>query len=188
MPPITAVAIGARKAPPSPTPNAEGSMPADMAIEVMTMGWARLCPASITAAMRSSPRARISMMKSIKRIAFLVTIPISIRMPIRTGIDRADPVRISAAATPPMARGSERRMVKGWMTERKRRIRTLRTSISPMIMALPKEDISSACTSASPDSVTFTPAGSGVAATISLKRSLAVPRATPKGNEAPITA
>jgi hypothetical protein len=49
MPPITAVAIGARKAPPSPTPSAEGSMPADMAMEVITMGWARLCPASITA-------------------------------------------------------------------------------------------------------------------------------------------
>ena len=33
------------------------------------------------------PRARISMAKSTSRIAFLVTIPISIRMPISTGID-----------------------------------------------------------------------------------------------------
>ena len=48
MPPITAVAIGARKAPPSPTPRAEGSIPADMAIEVITTGCARLCPASTT--------------------------------------------------------------------------------------------------------------------------------------------
>lgn len=45
IPPITAMAMGARKAPPSPTPSAEGSIPADIAIEVITMGWARLWPA-----------------------------------------------------------------------------------------------------------------------------------------------
>ncbi len=49
MPPITAVAIGARNEPPSPTPSAEGSMPADMAMDVMTIGRARLRPASIIA-------------------------------------------------------------------------------------------------------------------------------------------
>jgi hypothetical protein len=108
MPPITAVAIGARNDPPSPTPSAEGSMPADIAMEVITMGRARLCPASITGLKRSIPCARISMAKSIKRMAFLVTIPISIRMPISTGIDSAEFVRISAAATPPMASGSEK--------------------------------------------------------------------------------
>ena len=42
IPPITAVAIGARNVPPSPTPSAEGSIPADIAIEVITMGRARL--------------------------------------------------------------------------------------------------------------------------------------------------
>ena len=51
----TAVAIGARNDPPSPTPSAEGSMPADIAIEVITMGRARLWPASITAVKRSMP-------------------------------------------------------------------------------------------------------------------------------------
>ena len=49
MPPITAIAIGARKEPPSPTPMAEGSMPADMAIDVMMIGRARLRPASTMA-------------------------------------------------------------------------------------------------------------------------------------------
>ena len=44
MPPITAIAIGARKDPPSPTPSADGSIPADMAIEVMMIGRARLRP------------------------------------------------------------------------------------------------------------------------------------------------
>ena len=64
-------------------------MPADMAIEVMTMGRARLWPASTIASKRSMPRCIISIAKSTSRIAFLVTMPISIRMPISTGIDTA---------------------------------------------------------------------------------------------------
>ncbi|MCY1251195.1 hypothetical protein D9M72_649280 [compost metagenome] len=55
MPPITAIAIGARNEPPSPTPSAEGNIPADMAIEVMMIGRARLRPASIIACVRSMP-------------------------------------------------------------------------------------------------------------------------------------
>ncbi len=42
MPPITAIAIGARNEPPSLTPSADGNMLADMAIEVMMIGRARL--------------------------------------------------------------------------------------------------------------------------------------------------
>ncbi|MCY1303318.1 hypothetical protein D9M70_530160 [compost metagenome] len=138
MPPITAVAIGAREEPPSPTPSAEGSMPADMAIEVMMIGRARLRPASIMAIWRSMPWCIISMPKSTSRIAFLVTMPISIRMPISTGMDSAFCVRISAAATPPIASGSENRMVNGWITSLNSRISTTSTSISPSSMALPK--------------------------------------------------
>jgi multidrug efflux pump subunit AcrB len=110
------ITIGARNEPPSPTPSAEGSIPADMAIEVITIGRARLRPASSIASNRLSPRARISTAKSTSRMAFLVTMPISISTPIRTGIDSGLPVRISPPATPPMASGSENRMVKGWMT------------------------------------------------------------------------
>ncbi len=58
MPPITAIAIGARNEPPSPTPSADGSMPADMAIEVMMIGRARLRPASTMASTRAMPRRR----------------------------------------------------------------------------------------------------------------------------------
>ncbi len=57
-PPITAIAIGARNSPPSPNAMALGSMPATMASVVMTMGRARLRPASITASMRGMPLAR----------------------------------------------------------------------------------------------------------------------------------
>ena len=48
-PPITAIAIGALNSPPSENANADGIIPADIATVVMTIGRARLRPASITA-------------------------------------------------------------------------------------------------------------------------------------------
>ena len=188
IPPITAVAIGARNDPPSPTPSADGSMPADMAIEVITMGRARLCPASIIALVRDMPCAVISMAKSTSRMAFLVTIPISIRMPIKTGIDTGEPVTIRAAATPPIAKGSENRMVKGWMTDLNSKISTVSTSARPRIIELMNDANSSVCTSASPVSLTRTPAGRVMPATNSSNRALAVPSATPSGRLAPMVA
>ena len=144
IPPITAMAIGARNDPPSPAPMADGNMPADIAIDVITMGRARLWPASTIASSRPMPWRIISIAKSTSRMAFLVTMPINIRMPIKTGMETALPVMINAAATPPMARGSENRMVKGWMTDLNSKISTVSTSIRPMIMALPKLVLSSA--------------------------------------------
>ena len=55
-----------------------------------------------------------------------------------TGIDSALLVTISAIATPPMASGSENRMVNGWITSLKSRISTASTSIRPSSMALTK--------------------------------------------------
>ena len=46
-------------------------------------------------------------------IAFLVTMPISIRMPMTTGIDIALWVSSSAMIAPPIESGSETRMVIG---------------------------------------------------------------------------
>ena len=109
-------------------------------------------------------------------------------MPIRTGIDTGEEVRISAPATPPMAKGSENRMVKGWITLPNNRISTVSTSISPRIIALPKLATSSCWISASPDSATRTPGGSSTEATISLNRAVAVPSATPGGRLAPMVA
>ncbi|MNI00408.1 hypothetical protein D3C73_532060 [compost metagenome] len=186
MPPMTAIAMGARKEPPSPTPMADGSMPADMAIEVMMIGLARLRPASTMAWTRSSPCRFISMAKSTSRMAFLVTIPISIRMPMRTGMESAFCVAISATATPPMASGRENRMVKGWMTSLNNRIRTTRTSIRPISIALPKLCVISAWTLASPLSARRTVGGSSVSSTIRLNSAVEVSSAVPKGTSEPI--
>ena len=172
IPPITAIAIGARKAPPSPTPSAEGSMPADMAMEVITMGWARLWPASTTASIRLMPRSRISMAKSIKRIAFFATIPISIRMPISTGMESGFCVTISAVATPPTERSSEKMMVIGCRTEWKSRMSTNIIRRTPRTIAFLKLPRSSACTSASPEGATLTEAGRFSVGRISLKRAV----------------
>ena len=46
-------------------------------------------------------------------MAFLVTMPISIRMPIHTGVVSCLPVSSSATIAPPIESGSENRMVIG---------------------------------------------------------------------------
>ena len=53
------------------------------------------------------------MAKSTSMIAFLVTMPISISMPIQTGMVSCLPVSSSAAMAPPIDSGSENRMVIG---------------------------------------------------------------------------
>ncbi|MOA00607.1 hypothetical protein D3C78_1199790 [compost metagenome] len=186
MPPITAIAIGARNEPPSPTPSAEGNMPADMAMEVMMIGRARLRPASTMACTRSMPCRRISMAKSTSRMAFFVTMPISIRMPMRTGMESAFCVMMSATATPPMASGSENRMVKGWMTSLNSRMSTTSTSIRPSSMAFTKPCCISPCTLASPLSARRTLAGRSVSETMRLNSAVEVSSAVPNGTSEPM--
>ena len=88
-------------------------MPPIMAMVVMTMGRARLRPASTIASVRGTPRRISSMAKSTSMMAFLVTMPISIRMPITTGRLIGWPVMASATMAPPIESGSENRMVIG---------------------------------------------------------------------------
>ncbi len=61
-------------------------MPATMAIVVITIGRARLRPASTSASRRLVPRPISSTAKSTSMMAFLVTMPMSMRMPITTGM------------------------------------------------------------------------------------------------------
>ncbi len=86
-PPITTVPIGARHAPSPLNEMAVGTIPAVIATVVMTIGWARLCPASVMAVSLSVPVFISSIAKSISRMEFFDTMPSSIRMPIITGIE-----------------------------------------------------------------------------------------------------
>ena len=70
-----------------PSAMAEGTMPAAMAMVVITIGRARLRPASTMAVSRSTPARICSTAKSTSMMAFLVTTPISIRIPMTTGIE-----------------------------------------------------------------------------------------------------
>ncbi len=56
-PPITALPSGAFCSPPSPIPNAIGTMPKIMALAVMSTGRNRVYPADIAARAGSSPAA-----------------------------------------------------------------------------------------------------------------------------------
>ena len=64
-------------------------MPATIAIVVITIGWARLWPASMIAVIVSTPLPISSSAKSISRIEFLATMPSSISSPMKTGMDKA---------------------------------------------------------------------------------------------------
>src|SRR6185312_9045404 len=112
-PPMTASAIGERNSPPAPKASALGIMPAIMAMVVITIGRARFMPASIMASSRFLPARIASIANSTSMMAFLVTMPISIRMPIHTGMVSCLPVRSSAPTAPPIDSGSEKRMVSG---------------------------------------------------------------------------
>ena len=72
-PPMTAIAIGMRNSESAPQPIATGNIPQHMATVVMTIGRARLRPASISASMRLSPRSRwATMAYSTRRMEFFV--------------------------------------------------------------------------------------------------------------------
>src|SRR3954447_1806427 len=65
-------------------------MPATIATVVIMIGRVRLSAACVIAVVRSAPACIASIAKSSSMMAFLVTIPISIRIPITTGGGRAE--------------------------------------------------------------------------------------------------
>ena len=86
-PPITVIPIGARNELSPVSDKAVGTMPAIIAIEVMMIGCARLCPASAMAVILSTPCSISSIAKSMSRIEFFATMPSSMSRPIKTGIE-----------------------------------------------------------------------------------------------------
>ena len=86
---------------------AVGSIPATIATVVMTIGWARLWPASQIASFFGMPWFIISTAKSTRRIEFLATIPKSIRIPMRTNSETGCPAMCKATAAPSGASSSE---------------------------------------------------------------------------------
>ena len=90
------------------------------------------------------------MAKSTSMIAFLVTMPISIRKPITTGRLIAFWVITRPRMAPPIESGSDNRIVKGCRKLAKSRMSTPSTIMTPAPIALPKPVKTSAMTSASP--------------------------------------
>ena len=92
-------------------------------------------------------------------MAFFVTTPISIRMPITTGIEIGRLKISRPRMAPPIESGSENRMVRGWKNEAKSRISTPSTIIRPAPIAIAKPSNTSPITSASPVWRRETPGG-----------------------------
>ena len=114
-PPITVMPIGARQAESPDSDSAVGTMPATIATVVITIGWARLWPASTIASFLGTPFSISSSAKSMTRIEFLATMPSSINRPMNTGSESGWPARWSASAPPSGASSSEPRLTNGGM-------------------------------------------------------------------------
>ena len=160
-------------------------MPPHIAMVVMMMGRARLRPASTIASARARPRAISAFAKSTSMIAFFVTTPISMSIPMTTGRLIAFCVSASAMIAPPIESGREKRIVIGCTKLEKRSTRTAKTIISPALIALPKFSKTSAITSASPNCLRVKPGGRSRAAGRFVTASSASPSATPFARSAP---
>jgi hypothetical protein len=101
---------------PSPTPTASGMAPRSAAIVVIMIGRKRSTAASWIASRGERPRPRsASSAKSIIRIAFFFTMPISRITPISAIIENSILKRSSASSAPTPAEGSVDRIVIGWI-------------------------------------------------------------------------
>ncbi len=124
-PPITAWPIGARCSEPSVSASASGSMPKIIASVVIRIGRSRTCAACSSAAERSMPASRdpsartmpsrARMAKSISKIAFFVTSPISMTTPMIEKMFSVERKSSSASTTPISVSGSEHISASGWM-------------------------------------------------------------------------
>ena len=107
-PPMTAMPSGARNCAPSPRPSATGIIPAMRANVVIRIGRNRIAPASMSASRRGFPSfSRAHFAKSMSRIAFFATMPISIITPISVMMLIVLPVIASETITPISDNGNE---------------------------------------------------------------------------------
>ena len=114
-PPTTATPSGCLSSELAPAPSAIGSVPISAASVVIMIGRKRMRQASRIASSGAAPaRCRCSA-KSIIMMAFFLTMPISIRMPMMAMTLRSKPNSCSEARAPAAAAGRPVRMVSGWM-------------------------------------------------------------------------
>jgi hypothetical protein len=106
-PPITAWPMGARCSEPSVSAKASGTMPKTIASVVIRIGRSRTRAACSRACVRSMPASRDRMAKSTSRMAFFVTSPISMTMPMMENMFSVEPKNSSASTTPISVSGSE---------------------------------------------------------------------------------
>ncbi|MNS04868.1 hypothetical protein D3C72_362560 [compost metagenome] len=112
---MMATPIAWRVSEPAPTPRAIGAMPRIIAKVVIRIGRRRIGAALRSASNIGRPSSRNWLVNSTSRMAFLVTRPISVMMPMIEMIESVCLASNRANSAPTMASGSESMMVKGWM-------------------------------------------------------------------------
>ena len=122
---MTATPIGARNEAPAPTPSATGRLPMIVEMVVIRMGRSLRGPAVRIASWRSTPSRRSWLVKSTSRMAFLVTSPKSMMIPIIDMMLMVWPAISSKPIAPAIESGRENMMVKGWTKLSKRLASTM---------------------------------------------------------------
>ena len=115
-PPTIAIPSGRRSSEPVPVPSASGNPPNNAAIVVIVIGRKRRRQARKMASSGGTPCVRsTSSAKSIIRMAFFFTMPMSRMMPISAITVRSVRLTMSASRAPTPADGIVERIVIGWM-------------------------------------------------------------------------
>src|SRR5712692_5769156 len=129
-PPMTAMAMGERNSLPVPVPIAVGTMPIAIAKLVMRMGRSRRGPALSSASSTGSPSRMCCSAPSTRRMAFLVTRPISRMTPIIAPSERFLPASRSPRRAPISASGSDTMMVNGCLSDSNCEARTMKMKMN----------------------------------------------------------
>ena len=85
---------------------------------VMMIGRTRNRAPALIDSSTVAPSVRFWLIRSIKTIAFVTTMPMSMSMPIMLGIPTAESVRIDKPNAPVKANGIEINRISGWISER----------------------------------------------------------------------
>ncbi len=124
-PPITTVASSEAMISPSERPSASGIRASIVAMAVIRIGLTRVRPPCIRASYIGIPRRRCCSTRSSRTMAFVTTMPISIRKPIRALMPIGRWVMKSAGKAPIVASGRLNMMTNGSIRESKTRTMTM---------------------------------------------------------------
>ena len=159
-PPITTMASGWEMNPPCPViPSAIGVRAKIVASAVMRIGRRRREPPATTASCADSPFSRYWFTRSTSTIAFVTTMPMSMRTPMSEATPSGTPVAICSRIAPVAANGTETSRSRGWRSDLNVATITMYTMRIAASIARPSWPKASCCCVSTPPTFASAPVG-----------------------------